>query len=99
MSAQSTPAAAPAVPASRNIHSYIGNPDAFPVLRNWAFFNHAGVSPLPRVAADAFHIFAQQAQQGAYLGTNWYADIEKLRQSAATMMNARRDEIAFVKNT
>ncbi|MDB5355014.1 MAG: Aminotransferase [Phycisphaerales bacterium] len=99
MSAQSTPATAPAVPASRNIHSYIGNPDAFPVLRNWAFFNHAGVSPLPRVAADAFHIFAQQAQQGAYLGTNWYADIEKLRQSAATMMNARRDEIAFVKNT
>jgi cysteine desulfurase/selenocysteine lyase len=86
-------------PASSNIHSYIGNPDAFPVLRHWHFFNHAGVAPLPRVAADALREFARQAQEGAYLATHWYADIEKLRQSAAAMMNAHRDEIAFVKNT
>ena len=81
------------------IHSYIGNPDAFPVLGKWDFFNHAGVSPLPRVAAEAFGVYAGQAQEGAYLGTSWYADIEKLRQSVATMINAHRDEIAFVKNT
>ena len=81
------------------IHSYIGNADAFPVLRKWNFFNHAGVSPLPRVAAEAMNAYAGQAQDAAYLGSGWYASIEKLRQSVAAMINASRDEIAFVKNT
>lgn len=81
------------------IHTYVGNADAFPVLKHWQFFNHAGVSPLPRVAADALRAFSTQAEQGAYLGTNWYPDLDKLRQTIATMLNAGRDEIAFVKNT
>ena len=81
------------------IHSYIGNVDAFPILRRWNFFNHAGVSPLPRVAAEAIATYARQAEESAYLGSGWYAGIEKLRQSAAAMINAGRDEIAFVKNT
>lgn len=81
------------------IHSYIGNVNAFPILRRWNFFNHAGVSPLPNVAAEAFHEFAHHAEQAAYLGSSWYAEIEKLRQSMAAMINARRDEVAFVKNT
>ena len=81
------------------IHAYIGNREAFPVLRTWHFFNHAGVSPLPRVAADAINQYASQAAESAYLSHGWYADIEKLRQSTAGMINAHRDEIAFVKNT
>jgi len=68
-------------------------------LQDWNFFNHAGVSPLPRCAADAIREYAQQAEQGAYLDARWYKDIETLRQSAAAMLNAHRDEIAFVKNT
>src|SRR5436305_568875 len=82
-----------------SIADYIGNVWEFPVLRQWRFFNHAGVSPLPRVAADAMRTYARQAEEGAYLGTLWYADIERLRQSAAALINAHRDEIAFVKNT
>ena len=78
---------------------YIGNPEAFPVLGNWDFFNHAGVSPLPKIAADAMRKFASEAEAGAYLQTTWYPDIEKLRISTAALLNADRHEIAFVKNT
>ena len=84
---------------STDLRSYIGNADAFPVLRHWDFFNHAGVAPLPRVATEAMRAYADQAETGAYLGTAWYADVERLRQSAAALLNAHRDEVAFVKNT
>jgi cysteine desulfurase / selenocysteine lyase len=82
-----------------DLKSYIGNEEAFPVLRSWDFFNHAGVCPLPKVATDAMRAYAAQAETEAYLGGTWYKDIEHLRQAAAAMMNAHRDEVAFVKNT
>src|SRR5438876_1129328 len=82
-----------------DIATYIGNADAFPVLRHWHLFNHAGVCPLPRFVAEAMRKFAAEAEAGAYLQTSWYQDIEKLRHSAAELINAHRDEIAFVKNT
>jgi cysteine desulfurase / selenocysteine lyase len=81
------------------ITTLIGSTDAFPILKNWRFFNHAGVAPLPRAAADAFTQYATQAATAAYVGWGWHADIEKLRQSLAVLVNAHRDEIAFVKNT
>jgi selenocysteine lyase/cysteine desulfurase len=81
------------------ITDFIGNPDQFPVLRQWAFFNHAGVAPLPRVAADALRDFATQGQNAGYLETTWYRDIEKLRQESAAFIGCHRDEIAFIKNT
>jgi cysteine desulfurase / selenocysteine lyase len=81
------------------ITDFIGNADLFPILRNWAFFNHAGVSPLPKIAAAAMQAYIAQAQSAAYLSAGWYQDIEKLRQDSATLLNAHRDEIAFVKNT
>ena len=37
------------------IEKHIGNLEAYPVLANWNFFNHAGVSPLPRVTAEAMN--------------------------------------------
>jgi cysteine desulfurase/selenocysteine lyase len=81
------------------ITELIGNADAFPVLRHLQFFNHAGVSPLPHIAGEAFRVYARQAEAAAYLGSGWYQDIEKLRQSSAALINAHRDEIAFIKNT
>jgi selenocysteine lyase/cysteine desulfurase len=77
----------------------IGNQDAFPILREWDFYNHAGVSPLPRCAADAIRTYAAQAESVAYINTGWYRDAEKLRVLSASLINAHRDEIAFVKNT
>ncbi|HEX4052852.1 MAG TPA: aminotransferase class V-fold PLP-dependent enzyme [Tepidisphaeraceae bacterium] len=81
------------------ITDYIGNPAVFPILERWAFFNHAGVAPIPKPAADAMRAFAAQAESAGYLSAGWYQDIEKLRQDSATLLNCHRDEIAFVKNT
>jgi selenocysteine lyase/cysteine desulfurase len=81
------------------IDDLVGNPDAFPILRRWDFFNHAGVAPLPRAPADAIRRYAEQAETQAYLDSGWYRDIERLRQLGATLINAHRDEIALVKNT
>ena len=85
--------------AMPDIHSYVGNTEAFPILKKWDFFNHAGVCPLPRVVTDALRTYADQSQTDTYLTGTWYKDIEKLRQFSAAMMNAHRDEIAFIKNT
>ena len=82
-----------------DMRSYVGNAEAFPILKNWDFFNHAGVAPIPHATAQAMRTFATQAEQVAYLGTGWYADIESLRESSAKLINAAKDEIAFVKNT
>lgn len=77
----------------------IGDSGQFPVLENWAFFNHAGVSPLPRVASDALRAFAAQAESAGYLHAGWHKDVEKLREASARLLNGHRDEIAFIKNT
>ncbi len=81
------------------ITDFAGNVDLFPVLRQWSFFNHAGVSPLPHAAAEAMRAYTVQAESAAYLAAGWYLDIEKLRQESAALLNCDRDEIAFVKNT
>ena len=81
------------------IEDYIGNADAFPVLAAWAFFNHAAVAPLPRAATDALRRYAAQAETDVYIDTGWYRDINGLRATAARMMNATKEEVAFVKNT
>jgi selenocysteine lyase/cysteine desulfurase len=78
---------------------YVGNADEFPILRHCDFFNHAGVAPLPRRAGDALRAFADQYERRAYLDSGFYRDIETLRRSAARLINAAPEEIAFVKNT
>ena len=81
------------------IQNFIGNFEAFPILARWDFFNHGGVAPLPAVAARAIEVFAKQASESTYIDTGWYQDVELLRSSAAKLIGAHRDEIAFVKNT
>jgi cysteine desulfurase / selenocysteine lyase len=83
----------------RQLAHYIGNADEFPILPHCDFFNHAGVAPLPRRAGDALRAFATQYEERAYLDSGFYRQVENLRASAATMINAGPDEIAFVKNT
>jgi cysteine desulfurase/selenocysteine lyase len=86
-------------PIMSELASLVGNADEFPILREWTFFNHAGVAPITHSAAEAMRRFAAQAERTAYLDSGWYADLERLRQSAASLINAHRDEIAFIKNT
>jgi selenocysteine lyase/cysteine desulfurase len=77
----------------------IGNREMFPILDHWAFFNHAGVAPMPRIATDQIRKYANQVQMQVYLNSTWYADIEILRKLCAKLIHAHRDEIAFIKNT
>ncbi len=71
----------------------------FPISRRWAFFNHAGVSPIAARAAAAIRTYAQQAEEDAYLTGRWYKQAERTRTLAAQLINADPKEIAFCKNT
>jgi len=84
---------------SHGIERFIGNEKEFPVLRHWDFFNHAAVAPLTAAAASALRTFADQAETVAYIDTGWYREISALRGTAARLINATKEEIAFVKNT
>jgi selenocysteine lyase/cysteine desulfurase len=72
----------------------------FPILSRMDFFNHAGVAPISRRAADALRRFADQAEQQAYFGSGWYARAKQTKQLAARLIGAAGEhEIAFVPNT
>jgi selenocysteine lyase/cysteine desulfurase len=71
----------------------------FPILKQYLFFNHAGVSPLSARAATAMREYAEESMNQSYLsGTRWKR-IEAIRGTAAKMINADVEEIAFIKNT
>ena len=71
----------------------------FPITARYAFFNHAGVSPITHRARLALNRYADQAAEDAYLTGRWYAQAELTRRAAATLINASPAEIAFTKNT
>jgi selenocysteine lyase/cysteine desulfurase len=71
----------------------------FPVTKNYNFQNHAGVAPLSRRAADAMRAYVVQAEDTAYLEGGFYRHCEEVRQLAARLINAKSDEVTFVKNT
>lgn len=78
---------------------FVGNEDEFPILKKWRFLNHAAVTAIPRRVAQAMRQYVDEAQNASYIGANWYSQIENLRESAGRLINAHRDEIAFIKNT
>ncbi len=81
------------------IAHYIGNDDIFSIRKNFRFFNHAGVSPLPKPVATALRKFADEAESFAYIGMDWWKDQDALRGVAAKFINADASEITLVKNT
>jgi selenocysteine lyase/cysteine desulfurase len=82
-----------------DISDYIGSAELFPVLKKWTYFNHAGVAPLPKAAADAARRVTTEAEAGAYLDTTWYPELTNIRADSAALINAEPGEIALVKNT
>ena len=82
-----------------DILDFVGNSEQFPVLKHWNFLNHAGVSPMPHAVAEAVRTAVDQCEAGAYLGTNWFEQMDQVRAQAASFVNAEADEIALVKNT
>ncbi|MEZ5401041.1 MAG: aminotransferase class V-fold PLP-dependent enzyme [Bryobacteraceae bacterium] len=72
----------------------------FPVTENLIYLNHAAVTPLPKFTADAMAALAADAcQWGSFHYDEWLQAYEDVRVSAAKLIGAHRDEIAFVKNT
>ncbi len=72
----------------------------FPILRELAFFNHAGVAPISGRAAEAMRQYAQQAATRAYVDSGWYRRAGEVKRLAAKLIGARGPhEIAFVPNT
>ncbi len=68
----------------------------FPVVEHKTFLAHAGVCPLPRRVVDAMTDYSLLAalgdQEEAFPGTR----IQQARQTAAQLLNAQPDEVAFV---
>lgn len=72
----------------------------FPILQRMVFLNHAGVAPLSGPAAAALREYCEQAESAAYVGANWYKRAERVKATAARLINARGPhEIAFMPNT
>ena len=74
--------------------------DLFPVARNVIYFNHAAVGPLSARAYEAMEGHARdQREHGALHWRDWYAEIDRLRESAARLVGATPREVAILKNT
>ena len=80
--------------------SSAGFKDLFPSTQNLVYFNHAAVGPLSTRAYEAMERHARdQRDYGALHWKEWYAEIDRLRESAARLIGANADEIAILKNT
>lgn len=71
-----------------------------PVVEKWAYFDHAGVAPLPGPTADVLIEFARDsAANGVANWTRWRTTVETARQLGAKLIGAETDEIAVIHNT
>jgi cysteine desulfurase / selenocysteine lyase len=77
----------------------IGNVEAFPVLKNWNFLNHAGVAPMPSAVGEAIRKSAAACEAGAYLGSDWFGELDQVHVEVARFIHADVEEVALVKNT
>jgi cysteine desulfurase / selenocysteine lyase len=68
----------------------------FPVAEHKVFLGHAGVCPLPRRVAEAIAHYTFNATQGDQEALLPLFKIQKSRELAAQLLNARPEEIAFV---
>ncbi len=71
-----------------------------PVVKKWAYFDHAAVAPLPSPTAAAISTYALQAsEQGDVPWLTWSAQLASLRGAAAEFLGASMTEVALVNNT
>jgi selenocysteine lyase/cysteine desulfurase len=72
----------------------------FPVTDRCVYFDHAGVAPVSRRVADAVAAFIADARDfGRLHYPAWEARAEAVRASAARLVGAATEEIAFVAST
>jgi cysteine desulfurase / selenocysteine lyase len=74
--------------------------EQMPVVQKWAYFDHAGVGPLPGPTADVLIEFARDnAANGVADWTRWRTTVETARQLGAKLIGAQNDEVAIIHNT
>src|SRR5262245_11841074 len=72
----------------------------FNVTRNWAFFDHAAVSPLPARTAAVLREYADDmAANGSTRVRHWVERTEATRSSIAKLINGDPSCVAMVNNT
>jgi cysteine desulfurase / selenocysteine lyase len=72
----------------------------FPVTEKYVYLNHAAVSPLSTRVRDAMNQLVDDVTlNGSANYDDWLATYERARASAARLVNARPQEIAFMRNT
>jgi cysteine desulfurase/selenocysteine lyase len=72
----------------------------FPVTKTYIYMNHSAVSPLSVRARDAMiNLVEDVTNHGANHHRDWCSAYERVRASAAQLVNARPHEIAFMRNT
>ena len=70
--------------------------DQFPTATDHIYMAHAGVAPLPRVAADAMRTFLDRSQVDNP-ESDWALEcVERAREDAARLIGAGADEIALL---
>jgi selenocysteine lyase/cysteine desulfurase len=73
---------------------------AMPVIKKWSYLDHAAVAPLPEPTRQAISKLIQEvANEGDTIWPEWAARNEVIRGTAARMIGADTDEVAFVANT
>ncbi|HEX8137663.1 MAG TPA: aminotransferase class V-fold PLP-dependent enzyme [Pyrinomonadaceae bacterium] len=72
----------------------------FPITERAIYLNHASVSPPPRPVTEAVEAQLRDvAEHGALNYRRWVSVVERARRSAAGMIGARPDHLAFMRNT
>ena len=71
-----------------------------PVAEKWVYLNHAAVAPLSRPAAQAMRRLIRDVEENGMVHyEEWNRLYTRARRSAAILIGARPDQIAFFKNT
>jgi selenocysteine lyase/cysteine desulfurase len=71
-----------------------------PVTRNWAYFDHAAVAPLPEPTRQAVRGWADHfAEQGVVNWNHWRQQLERVRELLAARLHCDPAEVALIHNT
>jgi selenocysteine lyase/cysteine desulfurase len=72
----------------------------FPVVRRHLYLDHAGIAPVSQRVVHAVQRYLDQAAGGgAFHYPEWSHQVDRTRKSAARLINAEEDEIAFIRST
>jgi cysteine desulfurase / selenocysteine lyase len=72
----------------------------FPVTRRWAYFDHAAQAALPHRSAAVLRGWTDEQERDGVVGWDQREErVEAVRDQIARLINADRDEIAFIHGT